>query len=375
MQSFDIVVESDISASSRCRQLEGMFDVPMSNKSQLRFTGELDLDSMPWNVGLIVGPSGSGKSTIAKHLFPDEYGRAYEWGKKSVIDDFADSLSVEDISKVCQAVGFNTIPAWLRPFSVLSTGERFRVELARRLIEGGNLIVMDEFTSVVDRQVAQIGAFAVQKYVRRAGKKFVAISCHSDIIDWLLPDWIYEPALARFVRGSLRRRPPLEVEITRVKHEAWKLFAPFHYLTADLNKAAKCFGLWVNGTLTTFAGLLCRPTKKADIWGISRVVTLPDWQGLGLAMSLACKLGAAYKAIGKRLHMYPAHPCFIRSFDKSAEWALIKRPGLLKGKENQRRWKALGRISQDNEGRPCAVFEYCGEAISRCDAEGLLANV
>jgi ABC-type ATPase involved in cell division len=375
MQSFNIVVESDVSTSARCRQLEGMFDVPPSKRSRLQFTGELDLDSQPWSVGLIVGPSGAGKSTIAKHLFPAEYGRVYEWGKQSVIDDFAETLSVADISSVCQAVGFNTIPAWLRPFAVLSTGERFRVELARNLIEGGDLIVMDEFTSVVDRQVAQIGANAVQKYVRRNGKRFVAVSCHSDIIDWLQPDWIYEPALSRFVRGLVRRRPSMEVEITRLTYEAWKLFAPFHYLTAELNRVAKCFGLWIGGRLTSFAGLLCRPTKKADVWGVSRLVTLPDWQGLGLAMILACKMGAAHKAIGKRLHTYPAHPSLMRSFDKSPEWALIKRPGEFKGKENQKGFKAMkgNRIDPNNEGRPCAVFEFCGPTMDRAKAEALLA--
>ena len=40
---------------------------------------------------------------------------------------------------------------------------------------------MDEFTSVVDRQVAQIGAHAIQKYVRKHGRQFVAVSCHYDI--------------------------------------------------------------------------------------------------------------------------------------------------------------------------------------------------
>jgi hypothetical protein len=117
-----------------------------------------------------------------------------------VIDDFAGTLSMEQVSSACQAVGFNTIPAWLRPFYVLSNGERFRVELARRLLELSDPIVVDEFTSVVDRQVAQIGAHAVQKYVRRNKRKFVAVSCHYDIVDWLQPDWIFEPATMHFAR-------------------------------------------------------------------------------------------------------------------------------------------------------------------------------
>jgi hypothetical protein len=33
-----------------------------------------------------------------------------------VNEDFARSLSMKDIADMCQAVGFNTIPAWLRPY-------------------------------------------------------------------------------------------------------------------------------------------------------------------------------------------------------------------------------------------------------------------
>ena len=116
------------------------------------------------------------------------------WDADSVVDDFDKSYSIDDITAICQAVGFNTIPSWMKPYAVLSTGERFRVEMARQLLEGGDLIVVDEFTSVVDRQVAQIGAHAVQKYVRKSpGKQFVAATCHYDVIDWLQPDWMLEP--------------------------------------------------------------------------------------------------------------------------------------------------------------------------------------
>lgn len=371
MPSFNIIVESNVSNSPRCRQLEGMFDVPPSKKSRLTFVGEIPLDLQPWNVGLIVGPSGSGKSTIAKHLFQDEYSRRYEWKSQSVIDDFDSRFTIQDIASVCQSVGFNTIPAWLRPYSVLSNGEKFRVDIARQLLEGGDLIVIDEFTSVVDRQVAQIGSHAVQKYVRKHNKKFVAVSCHYDIMDWLQPDWIYEPALSRFVRGELRQRPQLQGKIFRVKYEAWSMFAKYHYLTAELNKAAKCFALSVGDQLTTFAGVLCRPTKKADVYGLSRLVTLPDWQGLGLAMILSEQLGAAYKAIGKRFHTYPAHPSLIRSFDKSKQWGLIKRPGF-KGTGFTR---SGGNISDNGSlARPCAVFEYCGASMDTNQARGLLCQ-
>jgi len=162
-----------------------------------------------------------------------------------VIDDFAKRFSIEAVTNACQAVGFNTIPAWMRPFRVLSNGERFRVELARRILELPDPIVVDEFTSVVDRQVAQIGAHAVQKYLRKNKRQFAAISCHYDIVDWLQPDWMFEPATMTFARRSLRQRPSVDVTISRVPYFAWSLFAPFHYLTSELHRAARCFCLFV----------------------------------------------------------------------------------------------------------------------------------
>jgi len=60
----------------------------------------------------------------------------------------------------------------------------------RALLLEEPIIVFDEFTSVVDREVAKVSSFAIQKAVRRTKKKFIAVTCHYDIIDYLEPDWV-----------------------------------------------------------------------------------------------------------------------------------------------------------------------------------------
>jgi GNAT superfamily N-acetyltransferase len=289
------------------------------------------------------------------------------------LDDFASTHSVEEIAEICSAVGFNTIPAWLRPYAVLSTGERFRVGIARALLESPDPIIVDEFSSVVDRQVAQITSAAVSKYVRKHGRRFVAVSCHYDIVEWLNPDWVLEPETMTFSWRSLRRRPQLDGEIVKVDHEAWRLFAPYHYLSAELASAAQCYLLLVAGQSAAFAGLLYRPVSIhkrgafAPIWGVSRVVTLPDYQGLGLAFVLTDALGAAFAALGARFRNYPAHPSYVRSLARSPSWRLVKRPGLIR--RNGPR-STTGRMG----GRPNAVFEFVGPAMADADqARALLA--
>jgi ABC-type ATPase involved in cell division len=376
MIAIDHKVEIDVRSSARVKQLGGMFDVPAREKLRHHWKGEIDLDQKPWQVGLIVGPSGAGKSTLLKKLFGEP--KSMPWNDAAVVDNFDAALSIEDIAGICQAVGFNTIPSWMKPFDVLSTGERFRVEMARHLLEGGDLIAVDEFTSVVDRQVAQIGSHAVQKYIRRGKKQFVAATCHYDVIDWLQPDWLLEPATMSFQWRSLQRRPAIDVEISRVDYSAWRLFAPFHYLTADMHRGAACFVLFVNGEPATFGGVLHRPHPKvSNIRGLSRTVTLPDYQGLGLVFVLMDTLAAAYRAMGYRFHIYPAHPPFIRSVDRSPHWKLLKKPGTfskpLGPGSTLRETDKEGKQKRWNMGsRPCAVFEYVGPKGELAAARSLL---
>ncbi len=359
----DLHVNSAIEQTFRVRSLASMFDVPLSSESALNWSGDLPIENKPWSVGLIVGPSGCGKSQILKHLFPG-HDTPVAWGNKAVIDGFEPEFSMEQISSACSAVGFNTIPNWMRPFHVLSNGEQFRVNLARRILRD-NPIVIDEYSSVVDRQVAQVASYAAQKYVRKLGKQMIAATCHYDVTEWLNPDWILEPATMSFSWRSLRRRPDLQIEIQRVKYETWNIFSRYHYLTADLHKAARCFGLFVNGEIAAFAGVMFRPHPKVgDIMGLSRLVTLPDFQGLGLAMVLSDTLGAAYKAIGKRFHTYPAHPALVRSYAKSKFWTMEKKPGIFSPRS--------GNPTKNFGCRPCAVFQYCGDPLEPTQSRQLL---
>ena len=344
-----------------------MFDVPAAEYARLEWHGAMPIEERPWNVGLIVGPSGAGKTSIMRRVFGEP--EAFAWSGASVIDDFDARFGVGAVADICMAVGFNTIPAWLRPYRVLSNGEQFRVDLARRLLEGGDLVVCDEFTSVVDRQVARIGANAVQKYIRKAARQFVAVTCHYDLEDWLQPDWVFEPATMTFRWRSVQRRPAIECVVRHVPHAAWNQFSRFHYMTAELSRSARCFQLDVDGAPAAFAATLFRPHPRvSNIYGISRVVTLPDFQGLGLVFALIDRIAAAYRAKGFRLRGYPAHPSFIRSMDRSPVWRLDKPPGRVTNNRNDTTTIGAGSFG----GRPCAVFEYVGPAGPKEDAAILL---
>ena len=188
MQHFSIDKKNKVDKTFRVSKIMADFDVDPKHSNE-HFEGDFDLPEK-WNVGIIVGKSGTGKTTIAKDMFGEELILGFEYSHKSVIDDMPKNKSVEDISKAFYSVGFGSVPSWLKPYAVLSNGEKMRVDIARSILEK-DFIVFDEFTSVVDREVAKVASMAVSKAIRKQNKKFIAVTCHYDVIDYLEPDWIF----------------------------------------------------------------------------------------------------------------------------------------------------------------------------------------
>lgn len=145
-----------------------------------------------------------------------------------IIEAIAPDKPFDQVTAALSAVGLGSVPAWLRPYRVLSTGERFRAELARLVCEAPSRAMVDEFTSVVDRQIARIGAFAFAKAWRRTGGQCVLLSCHYDILDWVQPDWVYDTAAGRFTGRWLRRRPPIELTIRKTDWSWWPYFGELY---------------------------------------------------------------------------------------------------------------------------------------------------
>jgi energy-coupling factor transporter ATP-binding protein EcfA2 len=348
-----------------------MFDLQAAERSTLSWQVSLPLEERPWNIGLMVGPSGCGKSTIARKLWPEETARgaSFSWpADRALIDGFPAALSIKDITELLSSVGFSSPPAWLRPFHVLSTGQQFRVTLARLLAESPDLAVLDEYTSVVDRTVAQVGSAALARAVRRRKQRFVAVTCHADVEEWLQPDWVYQPDTGTFTWRLLqpgRCRPPIALQIFRCRPAAWALFARHHYLNHGLANGAVCFLAAWNGRPVAFSAWVNALTRRGGRRE-HRTVTLPDYQGVGIGFALSSFVASLWKGLGFRASSTTTHPAFIAARKRSPWWRLVRAPGLVRAlrEKHSRVQHAAARLT--------AGFEYIGPALSPAIGRRLL---
>lgn len=364
MQGIDRLIEREcrVIKTPRVMQLEGMFDIPPSERSAERWEVRLPLGDRDWHIGLIVGPSGCGKSTLLDEIFGGTGSTpSASWpDDASVIDGFPDTMPIREIIGALSAVGFSSPHAWVRPFRVLSNGEKFRVSIARALMESPDLCVIDEFTSVVDRTVAKIGSAAVAKFVRRCEKKLIAASCHFDIMEWLQPDWIYWPAENRFEWRFLQRRPDIPLTIRKVHHSSWAYFKHHHYLSADLNKAAACYvAFWQEIPVAFMSYLHLVNHRRANTKKGHRLVVLPDYQGVGIGPKFMDYIAACLKAVELGFIGNTAQPAINHYRARSSRWKCIHKPHV----SWRQNYGKTVQIKSMHVGRLLATYEYIGPAV------------
>ncbi len=149
-----------------------------------------ELSDFKWNIGVLCGNSGSGKSTLLSTL-GEPKNPIYDYSK-SIISQFP-HMSEHDVCELLSSVGLSSVPVWLHKPNELSNGERARLDLCWILANAkeNEIILYDEFSSVINRAVAKSMSYALQRYVREKNLKIILASCHFDIIEWLNPDWVF----------------------------------------------------------------------------------------------------------------------------------------------------------------------------------------
>lgn len=310
-------VTVDISLGEVATQASVIFDYDPAKKPVFV---KYDVPNLPseWNVGLIVGNSGTGKSTLLQELSGASFTSNIWDSKKSIADHFP---SAEVVMELFYAVGLSSVPTWLKPYNVLSTGEKYRADLAMSLVK--NPVYIDEFTSTVDRTVAKASSISVANYIKQHSKQVVFATCHRDIIPYLKPDWIIDTDAGMYCHNPREclQREPMVVKIYEVARPMWNYFMGHHYLTQSLHPFARCYIATISEEVAAFGSAIPFPhghIKKA--WRETRTVTLPDFQGMGIGVRLSDWIAEAHVLGGYRYFSRTTHQRMGEYRMRSANW-------------------------------------------------------
>jgi ABC-type lipoprotein export system ATPase subunit/GNAT superfamily N-acetyltransferase len=343
----------------------GSFDISKEKHGEVVIKYNLSsINTFDWNVGIIIGGSGSGKTSLLKNIgsvstpiFDDNL---------PLISNF-NWLTPKEATFLLTSMGLSSVPTWLRPYRLLSNGEQHRASMAYAVssAKDGEMILIDEFTSVVDRDVAKAISYSMQKYIRRLNKKVLIASCHYDILEWLMPDWICNLQNGgRLEKADYLRqgRPKISLSVSRTTYETWNIFKKHHYLT-ELNNQAFSHYLfeWNNKPVGIVVVSPMPSGTLKNAYRGSRTVVLPDYQGLGIGSKISDFIASIYKKDGKKYYTKTINPALGEYRNNSKNWRSTPDNGKIRKKRNKTanydsHWKS--------KTRPSYCHEYIGSPIS-----------
>ncbi|MPW31706.1 ABC transporter ATP-binding protein [Agarivorans sp. B2Z047] len=348
------------SKSYRAAAVKSLFNVESGASFEL--DTDLPIDDQNWQIGVIVGPSGSGKTSIGEAIWEGVPPYTPVWPhNKPIIDAIAPKQSINAATAALSQVGLGSVPTWLKPFAVLSNGEQFRANLARLICDAPKRAIVDEFSSVVDRQIARVGASAFAKGWRRTDGQVVLLSCHYDILDWVTPCWVFDTATGQFTRGVERRRPPLELKIYQTDWRFWPLFEKHHYLKLPPMMCSTNYIGTIDGELVAHVAFSTRPGLVEA--RACRLVIMPEWQGAGVGLrflNAVCELwlrgeNRYNKPMPTLFHT--SHPGLAHVLRKQPQWTQVS-ANLWGGNASRR--NAINKGKYGGHFRSVQGFRYLG---------------
>ena len=297
MQTYELTLKCDAPEDFYVIKAANSVDLDVEKKLTHHIKIRADIESQ-YNIGLIIGNSGSGKTTLAKHIWGDKCFDTLLQPDQAVISQFDDSYSYDERVSFLSGVGLGSPVTWIAPAKTLSNGQQARAECALQMARlDGQFIVIDEWTSVVDRSVAKAMSHSIQKHARKTDKQIVLLSCHYDIVDWLNPDWIIDCNTQDYIDRRLLcpRHTKSEELVFGIRQltdsKSWKVFSKYHYLSDSLPPGKTyMFGLFHEDIQIGFIAysnyvMWKKEHKDAGIPMVmhaNRIVVHPDYCGFGL---------------------------------------------------------------------------------------------
>lgn len=172
--------------------------------------GPIDIEASGGNIFFITGASGSGKSVLLKAIdtsfestyleikrnIADVYRYSCGWmndieSDDPIIEYFSNKYGVEKSISALNQAGLSEAFVYLKPYSLLSRGQRYRARLAELALGSSQVWLIDEFGADLDPLTARIVANNLKKHVIKYKRiAFVAAANHQHYLDALRPSKI-----------------------------------------------------------------------------------------------------------------------------------------------------------------------------------------
>lgn len=201
-------------------ELHSDYNLPLTDYSRLimdgfginsktirtRLVGPIEFSAPAGTVTFVAGSSGCGKSLLLSSLDPDWKSETINklssvlpkkysvgWLKRPpndamLFEYLAAKHGADRTFDALARVGLSEALLFLKPFEMLSRGQRYRAMLADLLLGDADVWLLDEFCSDLDPFSARIVAHKLRETVRAEGRiAFVAAANHSHFISALKP--------------------------------------------------------------------------------------------------------------------------------------------------------------------------------------------
>jgi hypothetical protein len=144
------------------------------------------------------------------------------------------------------------------------------------------------------------------------------------------------------------------LRIYRCAREAWRLFARHHYLSGSLSPTARAFIVLWGREPVAFCATIPLIGRRGH-WRITRLVTLPEYQGIGIGLRVAEAVAELHTHDGLRINITASHPAVIAHCARSPLWRTVRVGGHRKPSA-----RPLVANYGGAGGRAVASFEYLG---------------
>lgn len=355
------------------KEVADLFDYEIKDESIPQLPEELfEPFFKKFKIAYIVGDSGSGKSSIIEQLLTSskyKKMRKIKHKDKVILHHFDNTD--EAISKL-NAAGISSIPVWFRSYNNISSGEQSRFSLSRNLSSN---IIVDEFTSNLDRLTARSLSNCIQKYIRNNKlKNIIFAGCQYDIIRWLQPDLIYDVNIKSFHEGykelpmwkhivsdeainsyNIDRK---KLILIRCERERWNNYTMHHYLSSSLLTNSTCWEIFVKiENIERAIGFISSAPLPSGTVKMAmrehRLVIIPSCQGIGIGIVASEAIAELYLSEGYRYFAKTSHPKLGKYRNNSNKWIPtsknMKKLNRITGDSNMQLWRGTDRFCYSHE--------------------------